>query len=733
MTVIVAMNRTIFEDYRMARPIFALTSAAVMSLVGIDMLFAQSATADTSLSVALDPAYVANCASCHGATLGGGFGPPLKGAAFKDKWRGKEGALLALVTRTMPPGNLNGLPQPTYATIVGSVLAANGLDAGAVRRATTLPAAADAAPQAAAAEAAKPEGAGAGIASSIEARDARYDQALAVRQAAARAIRPVIGSELDNPPAGDWLGWRRSGDAAAFSPLKQIDRGNVGRLAVAWTMTLPRGTNGITPLARDGVIFVNSQGTVYAIDAATGDSIWKFQRPAEAPPMGPPVSQPRGLAITDDLLIVPTSDNHILALDVHDGRLVWDHHITGMQQSLRITAPPLIAHGKVIQGMSGCAGTGEPGGCFIVALDARTGAESWRFNTIARPGEPGGNSWNGASADKRYGGSVWSTGTYDPVNKIVYFGVGQTYHIATLMRPGKPGDASNAGLYTDSTVALDPDTGKLLWHYQHMSRDVWDMDWGFERTLAGDAAHRTVMTMGKLGILDILDARTGRYISSFDLGFQNLVTAIDPKTGRKTTDPRLEPEAGKSKFICPHSVGIRNWPGTAFDSARNLLLVPIGTSCMEFFWNKGEDWDITYGIRPVPGSDGQYGGLAAIDVTTRKIAWQARNRASAVSAALATAGGLAFVGYGDRWFRALDSSTGDTLWSVRLDDVPAAGPISFAAGADQFIAVTTGGGNPNDVARQPLAPEVDRSQQATTLWVFRLPASPPAAHGSPAR
>jgi alcohol dehydrogenase (cytochrome c) len=471
-------------------------------------------------------------------------------------------------------------------------------------------------------------------------------------------------------------------------------------------------------------MFLDSSGTVLAIDAASGDTLWSFVRPAKASLIGPPVTQPRGIAIFENSLYVPTSDNHMIALDTRTGKVQWDHLITGMQGTLRPTAAPIVVHGKVIEGMSGCAGVGEPGGCFIVGLDAKTGEELWRFHTIARAGEKDGDTWNGAPTKKRFGGSVWSSGTYDSENNLVYFGTGQTYHIVTLMEPDPTRRPENSALYTNTTLALNPDTGKLLWHYQHIARDVWDLDWSFERIITtltvNGKPRKVVMTVGKLGILDALDAGTGKYLFSHDMGYQNLVTAIDPKTGWKTTNPAFEPDPKQPKFLCPFPIGVRNWPATSYNPVNHLLYVGAADTCMDFTWLKGEDFDITYGVKPRPGGDGNIGTVTAINLETRKTEWAEKHRAQESSAILATAGGLVFEGGRDRVFRASDSVSGKTLWQLKLDNPPSAMPISFSHDGIQYIAITTGGGNPNDLIAKSLTPEIEDSRPGTTLWLFKL-------------
>lgn len=693
--------------------------------VACSRVAAEAARGDADTASA---AYLANCASCHGTKLTGAFGPPLKSGDFARKWSKAGPAELSVyIATSMPPGNPGLLSADISRKVAEYILSVNGvaLEMGG----------SGASPAPAASVAAESTQSGdrevSGLVGAEENRDAIYQRVVAAHAATLKAMRSVDEAALRHPPAADWLNWRRTDDGMGYSPLDAINRKTVGSLGLAWSLALPAGTNGITPLVHDGVLFINSSGTVLAIDAQSGDTLWKFTRPATVSPMGPPITQPRNLAIFGDKLYVPTIDNHMIALNARTGAVVWDHLISDTKGVLRLSGGPIVVRGKVIQGIAGCVGTGYPGGCFIVALDSETGAEKWRFNTIVRPGDLGGDSWNGAPLDKRFGGSVWSSGTYDPETNLVYFGVGQTYHITTLMtKPPKKG-SSNAALYTDSTLALDPDSGRLVWYYQHLQRDVWDFDFSFERTIirlpGGPRPRVAVATMGKLGILDVLDAANGKYVFSVDLGLQNVVTAINPVTGRKTTDPAADPEVGKSKFICPYATGVRNWPATSYDPSTRKFYIPAVDSCEEYSWYPGEDFDISFVPRARPGSDGKAGLVASIDVDSRSAGWRTKFRAPVVSSTLATAGGLVFAGMRDRRFVALDSTSGAPLWNARLDNVLSGSPVTYAVDSKQFVAVTTGGGAPNDVSRAYLTPELEPASHGTTLWVFRVnePGAPP--------
>ncbi|HVA94559.1 MAG TPA: PQQ-binding-like beta-propeller repeat protein [Candidatus Dormibacteraeota bacterium] len=582
----------------------------------------------------------------------------------------------------------------------------------------------------------------------LDNRDAIYAAAMARRKAQLEKITPVSDTMLEHPPDGDWLAWRRTYSSLGYSPLRQINVSNVNNLRVAWSRSLPLGPNEITPLVHDGVIFIESANTIQALDGATGDLLWQYVRPLPEPLLGGRKSVMRGMALYQDKLYAPTADGHLIALNVKTGKLVWDYQAVIAQSGVyarsnrdfRLDGAPIVVHGKVIVGVSlGIANPG--GGCFIVGLDAGTGKELWRFHNIAQPGEPGGDTWNGAPADQRFGASIWTGGSYDPRLNLVYFGTGNTYDTATLLQPragsgqpenGKAAPGYNDALYTDSTLALNPDTGKLVWYYQHMNRDVWDLDWAFEQSLItlpidGKPAD-LVVTGGKLGLFDAVERGSGKYEFSKDLGLQNVVVAIDPKTGKKIINPALAPEANQTKLLCPNANGARNWPATSYDPGTHILYVPMVETCADFTWIPGDaaqtaagGEDMHFTSRPRPGSDGKFGRIEAVNLETRKVVWIDRQRAPVASAMLSTAGGIVFNGARDRQFTAYDAATGKILWQVRLNASPSSAPVSYSAGGRQYIAVVAGGGGTLDAGGGSLTPEIDNPPGGTSLWTFELP------------
>ncbi len=514
-------------------------------------------------------------------------------------------------------------------------------------------------------------------------------------------MRPVTPSMLQKPAPGDWLQWGRTYDGQNFSPLKRIDRENVKNLAPAWRTSLQGGLSMPTPVVHDGVMFLNTApDTVLALDAATGTELWRHAHVLS----GGASSMKMGLSLSGGRVFVPTSDLHVIALDARTGAKAWDHTIelsapATSRAVFNLRSAPLVVGDKVIQGVTASAG---PGGGFIVALDIETGKEVWRFHTLARPGAPGGNTWNDLPLDKRTGGSVWDQGTYDKDLKLVYYGAGATYDTGPLLKPSSAPGVTNDALYTNATMAIDANTGQLKWHYQHLRNDQWDLDWAFERTLAtvrvGGQNRKVVMNVGKMGILEGLDAATGQYLFSIDAGIQNIITAIDPKTGEKTIDPQRLPDPARSTVYCPSPSGARAWPPTSFSPATGQLYLPLTEWCTKF-GTQGSPLLSAAGARlsnadhPDALADGQMGRLQAMDVSGKKLAWRHDLEAPISTSALSTAGGIVFVGDLDPALKAFDDRDGKLLWSAPLDANPSSSVITYSVGATQYVAVVTGMGN----------------------------------------
>jgi alcohol dehydrogenase (cytochrome c) len=237
-----------------------------------------------------------------------------------------------------------------------------------------------------------------------------------------------------------------------------------------------------------------------------------------------------------------------------------------------------------------------------------------------------------------------------------------------------------------------------------------------------------VLTAGKLAIFDVMDRATGQYLFSKDLGLQNLVTAIDPKTGKKTTDPALEPESGKAKYLCPSSSGARSWPTTALDPQSHIVYVPMVETCTNWTWTQRTPdkvakggLDMSYPSVPRKDTDGNYGRLEAIDLNTRKVLWTDRQRAGMTSSVLGLDSGLVFAGSMDRMFHAYDARTGKVLWQTRLAASPSSSPITYAIKGEQYVAVVVGGGGAFDTAAKAFTSEIDSPAPGMSVVVFKLP------------
>jgi alcohol dehydrogenase (cytochrome c) len=697
-----------------------------------------------------EAAYRERCAACHGPNLDDGqFAGPLKGAAFKAHWHDQSPqALWSLIMKRMPPASPGSLGSKTYADIEAYLLRENGATAGTMElAASSAPTSVASAESAAASENDSSPRVGAAL---VDNQDAEYRAVMAARQILLRKVTPVSDAMLRDPAAADWLMWRGTYATLGYSRLDQINKSTVRNLGVAWTLALPPSANEAAPLVHDGVLFIEGGNTVEAINAAEGSILWQYVRALPDALHGGRDARMKGLAIYEDNLYAPTADGHIVALDVKTGNLRWDHAVVSPEQGVHpgqfdgayfhISGGPLLAHGKVIVGVSLGIDTG--GGNFIVGLDAHSGEEKWRFNTVARPGQPGGDSWNGAPMNERYGSGVWSIGSYDPELNLVYFGTGNTYDVGTLLAPraGK-GVSNNDALYTDSTLALDADTGKLSWFYQHMNRDVWDLDWAFEQSLitlpVNGKPTQLVITGGKSAIFDAVNRIDGKYEFSKDLGLQNLVASIEPKTGKKIIRPRFEPQPGRIDVICPASTGARSWPTTAFDPASSYLYVPLlDNDCMDYSWVERDadkiaagGLDVRLGARPKPDNDGNFGRIEAIDLKTKQVVWSKRQRAPIASSLLASAGGLVFSGARDRRFRAYDAATGALLWQSVLNASPSSSPATYGVDGVQYVVVVAGGGGAFDAGSRSLTPEIIDPAAGTTLWVFKL--ADPSAAGMP--
>ncbi|MDE2905326.1 MAG: PQQ-binding-like beta-propeller repeat protein, partial [Acidobacteriota bacterium] len=329
-----------------------------------------------------------------------------------------------------------------------------------------------------------------------------------------REVTPVTDAMLQNPDPADWLNWRRTLDGWGYSPLDQIDRENVHRLQLVWGWQMNTGANQPTPLVHEGVMYLANPGNVVqALDAVTGDRLWEYRRDLDAMVESVLAPRSRSIAVYGDKVYLNTADAHIVALDRGTGEVAWDHEVADNALGYRYTSGPIVANGRVVAGMTGCERFKEDV-CFISAHDAETGEELWRTSTIARPGDPGGDSWGDLPLLYRAGADSWIPGSYDPETNLTFWSTSQAKPWASVTR-GTDGDA----LYSNSVLALDADTGELSWYYQFTPGETHDLDDVFESVLIDHRGRRSLFKMGKLGILWEIDRDTGRFVAAHDHGY----------------------------------------------------------------------------------------------------------------------------------------------------------------------------------------------------------------------
>jgi PQQ-dependent dehydrogenase (methanol/ethanol family) len=559
--------------------------------------------------------------------------------------------------------------------------------------------------------------------------------------------RPVTDEMLRNPPAADWLGYRANYASWGYSALRDINRHNVARMSLAWVAPMAAGPNEATPIAHDGVLFVpNPNDVIEALDGRYGARLWLYRRvlPADiAQPNAAGGKLPaslfpikRNIAIYQDKVYTITADQYVAALNARDGRLEWQTEVGDYHQMVS-TSGPMVADGKVITTRS--CDPSYPGGCFVTAHDASNGKEVWRRRLIPAPGEPGDETWMGLPLDKRVHVGAWGVPSYDPTLGLLYVGTSVPAPSPEVLRGTSGGDV----LYSNSTLALDVKTGAIAWYFQHLPRDNWDQDHVFERLLVDapfDPDPQAVMAEnpqvrrgqmrqvltgvpGKTGLVWTLDRKTGQFLWARTTVPQNLITSVDPVSGRPTINEALILKSATARYplVCPADTGGKNWPASAYSPRSAALYVPLLDSCVQIdvTTTSPKPADLyALGWRHQTPDPAKTGWLEAISIETGRTLWRHEQRGR-LFGVLATAGDLIFAGDSAGRFMAFDALTGAVLWATQLHASVSGTPISYAIDGEQYIAVAVGGGDwLSDYANELSELRVRRG--GNMLYVFRL-------------
>ncbi len=497
----------------------------------------------------------------------------------------------------------------------------------------------------------------------------------------------------------NWLTYSGSTFSQRYSTLDQIKPSNVKDLELKWVYQA-RSLEKFeaTALVVDGIMYTTqAPNDVVAIDALTGRVLWiySWQPSRAARPCCGRVN--RGVAILGNTLYMGTIDAHLIAIDAKTGKPLWNIKVADAAAGYAITHAPLIVKNKVIVGTAG----GEYGiRGFIAAFDAATGKEDWRFYTIPGKGEPGNETWAGDSW-KTGGGSVWMTGSYDPTLNLTYWGVGNP-------GPDWNGDKrAGDNLYSDSVVALDPDTGKLKWYYQFSPHDEFDFDAVQVPVLADinwkGSPRKVILWANRNGLFYVIDRTTGQFLLGKPFVEVNWMNGFDEK-GRPMRVPGKVPTP-EGTLIKPGNQGGTNWYSPSFSPRTGLFYIPSWEYSSIYVKQPVEytQGRIFAGAMPrssVPmvrsgqinqrRTDDGYGAVRAIDPNTGDRKWEFKMADVTDSGILTTATDLLFVGGREGYFFALDARSGSMLWRANTGGQVSSGPMSYSVNGKQYVAVASG-------------------------------------------
>ncbi|MEN3372240.1 PQQ-dependent methanol/ethanol family dehydrogenase [Dechloromonas sp. ZS-1] len=547
---------------------------------------------------------------------------------------------------------------------------------------------------------------------------------------------------------GDVVSFGMGTQGQRFSPMTQINTKTVKNLVPAWSMSFggekQRGQES-QPVIHNGKMFVTaSYSRLFAVDAKTGKKLWKYEHrlPDGIMPCCDVIN--RGAALYGDLVIFGTLDAQLVALNQNTGKVVWKEKVGDYAAGYSLTAAPIIAKGKLISGVSG----GEFG--IVGRVDARdplTGKLVWTRPTVEghmgytfKDGEKVENGISGTT-NATWEGDLWQTGgaatwngaTYDPETNLIFAGTGNPAPWNSHLRPGD-------NLFSSSTVAIDADTGKIVWHYQNTPHDGWDFD-GVNEFVSFDykdpKTGKLIKAGGKAdrnGFFFVNDRTNGKLLNAFPfLKKITWATGYDMTTGRPIYTPEGRPgnpadeadgKKGKVVFSAPSFLGGKNQQQMAYSPQTGLFYVPANEWAMDI-WNepvaykKGAAY-LGAGFTIKPLNDDHIGVLRAVDPASGKIVWENKNYAPLWGGVLTTAGGLVFYGTPEGYLKGVDAKTGKELWSFQTGTGIVAPPVTWEQDGEQMIAVVTGWGGAVPLWGGDVAKRVNYLEQGGSVWVFKL-------------
>ena len=566
----------------------------------------------------------------------------------------------------------------------------------------------------------------------------------AVAQAQIPPFKPVTEQVLLNPDPADWLMLNRTFDQQRFSPLKQINKSNVSKLRMAWSRGLPNGTQESVPIIYQGVMYLYAPGaSIQAVNATNGDLIWEYIRDYPNS-VNPQAARNKSLGIYEDMIFFAAPDGFLVAIDMKTGKERW---ATKVDDGGQTAGGILVADGKVITNRTCIEGTRPQ--CFIAAHDAKTGKELWRFHTTAAAGEPGGDTWADMETNKRAASPWGLPGSYDPKRKMLYWGIANPDPYTRLSRHGRY-DAvpfvSPVNLYSNSTVALDVNTGKLAWYYQELPGDDWDADHNQERILTRtklnpDPKHvkwisdslprgqerEVIVTVGEGGGMFVVERDTGKFLWAHPFPYDDPninMGGIDTKTGLSKVNPdKLFKTDGQKILGCYHNT--RALWSIAYHPVKNALYIPVQDQCLSMTANLKTKvgWGPRSGVMR-PGIDpNKYMNLAKVDLATGQMKILHSQPQAGTGSALVTASDLVFWGDQNRRLRAFDADSGKILWETIVGGMVMNSTVTYAVNGKQYMMVFTGEGQ--SVSAGPLSLTQKTMPKAVrgfnSIYVFALP------------